>query len=104
MKSLETEGSNGVFARKFISSISKYSEVTRNFAPLCVAFKHHAPNWKNDLSTTLLPWEIPLEVMGEYHSSNHAPLSGNNPWLPRAGAWSLCISRALILQVGAIST
>lgn len=48
----------------------------RNSASLCTAFKHHVLNWKNDLSTTLLPWEVPLEVMGEDHTFKDILLFG----------------------------
>lgn len=33
-------------------------------------------NWKNGLSTTLLPWEMLLEVMDEDHSFKDTPLFG----------------------------
>lgn len=65
---------------------------TRNSALLCAAFKHHVLNWENDLSTTLLPLEMPLEVMDEDLSFKDTPLFGRQSMaVLEAGPLRLCI-------------
>ena len=53
----------------------------RNSASSCAAFKHHVFNWKNDLSTTLLLWELPIEVMGKDHSFKDIHVFGGQPMM-----------------------
>lgn len=63
-------------AYEFMSSISKWFVGDWKFRLImcCIQIPHIC--WKNDISTMLLSWEKPLEVIGEDYSFKDTPFFG----------------------------